>query len=108
MVSFSSNLPLFGDVKSGLFFFFLMTPVVRKFEIRSKISIHQIYTKNVTYAVIIFVICGIILQLHLAALASLRAEISELNTRLQSVTEERDILETALKKSQVSNFVLVF
>ncbi|KAK7574449.1 hypothetical protein V9T40_011640 [Parthenolecanium corni] len=39
-------------------------------------------------------------KLHLAALASLRAEISELNTRLQSVTEERDILETALKKCQ--------
>lgn len=44
---------------------------------------------------------SIILQLHLAALASLRAEISELNTRLQSVTEERDILENALKKYQV-------
>ncbi|XP_065215987.1 colorectal mutant cancer protein-like isoform X2 [Planococcus citri] len=39
-------------------------------------------------------------KLHLAALASLRAEITELNTRLQSVTEERDILESALKKCQ--------
>lgn len=39
-------------------------------------------------------------KLHLAALASLRAEITELNTRLHSVTEERDILENALKKCQ--------
>lgn len=43
----------------------------------------------------------VLLQLHLAALASLRAEITELNTRLHSVTEERDILENALKKCQV-------
>lgn len=38
-------------------------------------------------------------KLHLAALASLRGEILDLSSRLQAVTEERDILEKSLSQS---------
>lgn len=40
-----------------------------------------------------------VFQLHLAALASLRGEILDLSSRLQAVTEERDILEKSLSQS---------
>ncbi|KAI5706184.1 hypothetical protein M8J75_005634 [Diaphorina citri] len=39
-------------------------------------------------------------KLHLAALSSLRNEILDLNTRLQNVTEERDMYEKLVQKSQ--------
>jgi hypothetical protein len=47
-------------------------------------------------------------QLHLAALASLKAEVSDLTTRLRTVTSERDILEKTLNKIQVltAEFIL--
>ncbi|RZF48714.1 hypothetical protein LSTR_LSTR011344 [Laodelphax striatellus] len=41
-------------------------------------------------------------KLHLAALASLRGEILDLSTRLQTVTEERDLLEKTLADTQAS------
>ena len=40
-------------------------------------------------------------QLHLAALGSLRGEISELHARLQRAAQDRDTLEQALAKTQV-------
>ncbi|XP_075221405.1 colorectal mutant cancer protein-like [Lycorma delicatula] len=39
-------------------------------------------------------------KLHLAALASLRGEILDLSSRLQAVTEERDLLEKSLAQAQ--------
>uniref|UniRef100_A0A8D9B249 Colorectal mutant cancer protein n=1 Tax=Cacopsylla melanoneura TaxID=428564 RepID=A0A8D9B249_9HEMI len=42
-------------------------------------------------------------KLHLAALSSLRNEILDLNTRLQNVTEERDMYEKIVQKSQNSS-----
>lgn len=41
-------------------------------------------------------------KLHLAALASLQAEISELTERLYAVTDERDLLEDYLKRLKVN------
>ena len=41
------------------------------------------------------------LQLHLAALTSLKGEIIELNNRLHHVTSERDILEKQVNRLQV-------
>lgn len=41
------------------------------------------------------------LQLHLAALASLKGDIVELNKRLQQTERERDLLEKKLAKAQV-------
>jgi hypothetical protein len=43
------------------------------------------------------------LQLHLAALASLKGEILDLSSRLHTVTQERDLLEKTLNKTQVMN-----
>ncbi len=40
-------------------------------------------------------------ELHLAALASLKGEIIELNNRLQRVSSERDVLDKKLGKAQV-------
>ena len=40
-------------------------------------------------------------QLHLAALASLKGDIVELNKRLQQTERERDLLEKKLAKAQV-------
>ena len=40
-------------------------------------------------------------QLHLAALGSLRGEISELHARLQRAAQDRETLEQALAKTQV-------
>ena len=45
--------------------------------------------------------CLFILQLHLAALTSLKGEIIELNNRLHHVTSERDILEKQVNRLQV-------
>lgn len=45
----------------------------------------------------------IVLQLHLAALASLKGDIVELNKRLQQTERERDLLEKKLAKAQVSD-----
>jgi len=42
-----------------------------------------------------------LLQLHLAALTSLKGEIIEINNRLHRVISERDGLEKQLNKSQV-------
>lgn len=42
-----------------------------------------------------------ILQLHLAALTSLKGEIIELNNRLHHVTSERDVLEKQVNRLQV-------
>lgn len=50
-------------------------------------------------------------QLHLAALASLKGDIVELNKRLQQTEKERDLLEKKLAKAQVRNIlkiILVF
>lgn len=44
-----------------------------------------------------------VLQLHLAALASLKGDIVELNKRLQQTERERDLLEKKLAKAQVSD-----
>lgn len=48
------------------------------------------------------------LQLHLAALGSLRGEISELHARLQRAAQDRDTLEQALAKTQVPYQLPVF
>lgn len=45
--------------------------------------------------------CYFLFQLHLAALGSLRGEISELHARLQRAAQDRDTLEQALAKTQV-------
>ena len=45
--------------------------------------------------------CLFVLQLHLAALTSLKGEIIELNNRLHHVTSERDILEKQVNRLQV-------
>lgn len=45
-----------------------------------------------------------VLQLHLAALASLKGDIVELNKRLQQTERERDLLEKKLAKAQVSDY----
>ncbi len=42
-----------------------------------------------------------VLQLHLAALTSLKGEILELGNRLQHVTTEKEVLEKQLNKYQV-------
>ncbi|GFG35636.1 hypothetical protein Cfor_02558 [Coptotermes formosanus] len=42
-------------------------------------------------------------KLHLAALASLKGEILDLSSRLHTVTQERDLLEKTLNKTQVMN-----
>ena len=47
-------------------------------------------------------------QLHLAALGSLRGEISELHGRLQRAAQDRDTLEQALAKTQVLLFFILF
>ncbi len=47
-------------------------------------------------------------QLHLAALGSLRGEISELHARLQRAAQDRDTLEQALAKTQVLLTVCFF
>lgn len=44
-----------------------------------------------------------VFQIHLAALASLKGDIVELNKRLQQTERERDLLEKTLAKAQVSN-----
>uniref|UniRef100_A0A1B6E8N5 EF-hand domain-containing protein n=1 Tax=Clastoptera arizonana TaxID=38151 RepID=A0A1B6E8N5_9HEMI len=41
-------------------------------------------------------------KLHLAALASLRGEILDLSTRLNAVTEERDLLEKSLSQAHIN------
>jgi hypothetical protein len=46
-------------------------------------------------------------QLHLAALASLKGEILDLSSRLHTVTQERDLLEKTLSKTQVTHLVAV-
>ncbi|XP_068103397.1 colorectal mutant cancer protein isoform X3 [Hyperolius riggenbachi] len=46
-------------------------------------------------------------ELHLAALASLKGDIVELNKRLQQTERERDILEKKLAKSQVGELTTV-
>lgn len=74
-------------------------------QLANKVRFQKFYLEKNTYKLVTGIInleTVDVFQLHLAALASLRAEITELNTRLQSVTEERDILESALKKCQVS------
>lgn len=50
--------------------------------------------------------CFIHLQLHLAALSSLRGEISELHARLQRAAQDRETLEQALAKTQVTRISL--
>ncbi|CAB3361233.1 Hypothetical predicted protein [Cloeon dipterum] len=45
-------------------------------------------------------------RLHLAALASLKAEVSDVTTRLRTVTSERDILEKTLNKIQLEKMRL--
>lgn len=45
--------------------------------------------------------CFLSPQLHLAALASLKGDIVELNKRLQQTERERDLLEKKLAKAQV-------
>lgn len=44
------------------------------------------------------------LQFHLAALASLKGDIVDLNKRLQQTERERDLLEKKLAKAQVSYY----
>lgn len=44
------------------------------------------------------------LQFHLAALASLKGDIVDLNKRLQQTERERDLLEKKLAKAQVSHY----
>lgn len=46
-------------------------------------------------------------QLHLAALASLKGDIVELNKRLQQTEKERDLLEKKLAKAQVRNILKI-
>ena len=41
------------------------------------------------------------LQLHLAALTSLKGEILDLSSRLHAASQERDLLETALTRTEV-------
>lgn len=48
-----------------------------------------------------------VFQLHLAALASLKGDVVELNKRLQQTERERDLLEKKLAKAQVSDFFIV-
>lgn len=54
----------------------------------------------VNWLICFFLFC---LKLHLAALASLKGDIVELNKRLQQTEKERDLLEKKLAKAQVSN-----
>ncbi|KDR23021.1 hypothetical protein L798_02176, partial [Zootermopsis nevadensis] len=46
-------------------------------------------------------------KLHLAALASLKGEILDLSSRLHTVTQERDLLEKTLSKTQLEKLRLV-
>ncbi|XP_068082210.1 colorectal mutant cancer protein isoform X2 [Anabrus simplex] len=46
-------------------------------------------------------------KLHLAALASLKGEILDLSSRLHTVTQERDLLEKTLNKTQLEKLRLV-
>nr|CAD7261733.1 unnamed protein product [Timema shepardi] len=64
------------------------------------------YWGGVVGRALVFLLIGTYAQLHLAALASLKGEILDLSSRLHSVTQERDLLEKTLTKTQLEKIRL--